>query len=85
MDTYLTGAYSALERVRAHLVLTNTTSEVFVAFLVTKNWYVGHVEDSLISSPLRKTVRRKNELAANVFREMEKRKGRWTDVECFWK
>lgn len=53
MDTYLTGAYATLERAGAHLILTDTTSEVFVAFLVTKNWYFGHVEDSLISSALK--------------------------------
>ena len=52
-DSYLAGAHPTMERVRAHLVLTNATSEVFVAFLVTQNWYVGHVEDSLISSPLK--------------------------------
>lgn len=52
--TYLAGAYTGLERVCAHLILTDTTSEVFVAFLVTKNWYLGHVEDSLISSPFGK-------------------------------
>lgn len=52
-DSYLAGTHPALERARAHLVLTNTTSEVFVAFLVTQNWYVGHIEDSLISSPLK--------------------------------
>lgn len=49
---YLTGAYPTLERVRAHLILTNSTSEILVAFLVAKNWYVGHIEDSLISRPL---------------------------------
>ncbi len=65
MDTYLTGAYPALKRACAHLILTNTTSEVFVAFFVTKNWNVGHIKDSLISSPLKN--RRRNELAANVF------------------
>ena len=53
MDTYLTGAHSSLERARAHLILMNATSEVFVAFLVAENWYLGHVEDSLISSPLK--------------------------------
>lgn len=53
MDTYLTGAHPALEGSGAHLILTNTTSKVFVAFLVTENWYVGHIEDSLITSSLK--------------------------------
>lgn len=53
MDTYLTGAYATLERAGTHFILTDTTSEVFVAFPVTKNWYLGHVEDSLISSALK--------------------------------
>lgn len=51
--TYLTSSYSTLERACAHLILTNTTSEVFVAFFVTENWNVGYVKDSLISSPLK--------------------------------
>ncbi len=72
MDTYLTGAYPALKRACAHLILTNTTSEVFFAFLVTQDWYVGHVEDSLISSPLKN--RRRNTLSANVFRDGGKEK-----------
>lgn len=53
MVTYLTGSYSTLEGASAHLVLTNTTSEVFVAFFVTENWNVGHVQDSVISSALK--------------------------------
>lgn len=51
--TYLTGSHSTLERVCAHLVFTNATPEVLVAFLVAYNWYLCHVEDSLISSPFK--------------------------------
>lgn len=58
MDTHLTGAYPTLKRACAHLILTDTTSEVFVAFLVTKNWYLGHVEDGLISSPLKNSEKK---------------------------
>lgn len=61
---HLAGAYPTLERVCAHLILTNSTSEILVAFLVAKNWYVGHIEDSLISRPLKK--RRRKELLTNV-------------------
>lgn len=53
MVTYFTGSYSTLERAGAHLILTNTTSEVFVAFFITENWNLGHIKDSLISSPLK--------------------------------
>lgn len=66
-NTYLTGTNPTLERVCAHLIFTNTTPEIRVAILVTKNWYMGHVEDSFISSPLKN--RRRNKLAANVWRE----------------
>ena len=51
MDTYLTGSHSTLERACAHLILTNTTSEVLVACPVAKNRDLGHVEYGRISSP----------------------------------
>lgn len=54
VDTYLTRADPALEWARAHLVLTNAASEVSVALPVAENRYLGHVEDGLISSPLKK-------------------------------
>lgn len=62
-DTYLARAYSSLEGVCAHLIFTNTTSEVFVALLVTNNRHVGHIEDSLITSPLKKI--KKKELVSS--------------------
>lgn len=39
----LTGAHSSLKRSGAHLILPDTPSEVFVAFLVAENWNVGHI------------------------------------------
>lgn len=53
-SSHLTGAHPALEGARAHLVLANAASEVLVALLVPKNRYVGHVEDGLVSGPLKK-------------------------------
>lgn len=50
-SSHLTGAHPALEGARAHLVLANAASEVLVALPVTKNRYVGHVEDGLVSGP----------------------------------
>lgn len=61
---YLTCAHSSLKRACAHLILPYTPSEVFVAFLVAENWYVGHIKDSLIPSAFK--VRRKKQLAADV-------------------
>lgn len=50
-DTYLTGTNSSLKRVCAHLIFSNTTSEVSVAFSVADNWHVCNIEDGLISRP----------------------------------
>lgn len=50
-DTYLTGTNSRLKRVCAHLIFSNATSEVFVAFSVADNWHVCNIEDGLISRP----------------------------------
>lgn len=63
-----------MKRACAHLVLTNTASEVLVAFPVTKYRYVGHVEDGFISSALKD--KRGNEWTADmVDKEMAKKAG----------
>lgn len=77
-STYLTCTHSTLERVRAHLVFTNPTSEVLVAYPVTDDWYFGYVEDSLVPGSWKN--KRKMFLLANVLGEKNTNHGRYLIV-----